>query len=102
MDKLSKTYRSEKNISQPPSRQKQKVKAGVGRMVRGLTKTTAQAISQGRVDPDIREQRYQTCKDCEHFIPDSKRCAECGCFMEMKTWIGGDPSTLCPLNKWLK
>lgn len=71
-------------------------------MAGGLTKAAAQAIQQGRVHPDIREQRYEICKGCEHFIADSKRCAECGCFMEMKTWIGGDPSTLCPLNKWPK
>ena len=79
---------------------KQTVKASVGDMAKGLVKVAGQAVRNGRVSEEIRNERYDTCKGCPAFIKDSKRCSECGCFMESKTWIGGDPNTLCPLKKW--
>ena len=77
-----------------------RVKVGMGRMMRNLAKTTGQALTGGKVSEEIREERYATCKACPHFIEDSKRCSECGCFMEAKTWVGGDPKALCPKHKW--
>jgi hypothetical protein len=77
-----------------------KVKAGAGRMVGGLARAAGQAMRHGKVSEVIRNERYETCKACPAFIEKSKRCSECGCFMEAKTWIGGDPNMLCPLKKW--
>lgn len=77
-----------------------KVEASPAKMAKGLVKSGLQALSKGRVAPEIREERYDTCKKCPMFIEDSKRCSSCGCFMEAKTWIGGNPDTLCPLKKW--
>lgn len=77
-----------------------KVKASAGQMAKGLLKTGMQAVKNGRVTEEIRNERYDTCKACPFFIEDSKRCSECGCFMEAKTWIGGDPDLLCPKKKW--
>lgn len=77
-----------------------KVTASAGRMAKGLLKTAGQAIRHGKISAEIREERYDTCKACPAFIPDSKRCSDCGCFMEAKTWVGGDPDTLCPQKKW--
>lgn len=77
-----------------------KVKASVPKMAGGLLKAAGQAIRYGRVSTEVREERYSTCKGCAAFIEDSKRCSECGCFMEAKTWIGGDPDVLCPRQKW--
>ena len=77
-----------------------KVKATPGQMVGGLLRTAGQAVASGRVSSEIREERYDTCKKCPAFIEGSKRCSECGCFMEAKTWVGGDPKALCPLKKW--
>jgi hypothetical protein len=77
-----------------------KVKASPKEMITGLSKATGQAIRSGKVSAEIRNERYSTCKSCPSFIKDSKRCSECGCMMEMKTWIGGNPNTLCPLQKW--
>jgi len=77
-----------------------KVNAGIGKMAKGLVKNAAQAVRNGRVTEEIRNERYDTCKACPFFIEDSKRCSECGCFMEAKTWIGGDPDLLCPKKKW--
>lgn len=77
-----------------------KVTASVGKMAGGLLKTAGQAMRHGKVSAEIREERYDTCKACPFFIEDSKRCSECGCFMEAKTWVGGNPNTLCPKQKW--
>ena len=77
-----------------------KVKAGVGEMITGFSKATGQAVRFGKVSAEVRNERFATCKSCPSFIKDSKRCSECGCNMQMKTWIGGNPATLCPLNKW--
>jgi hypothetical protein len=79
-----------------------KVNASVGKMARGFVKTAGQALRKGGVAKEIRDERYDTCKSCEFFVKESKRCSECGCFMEAKTWIGGDPKQLCPKKKWVR
>ena len=71
-----------------------------GKMAKGLLKTAGQAIRNGKVSQEIREERYDMCKSCPFFDAESKRCKDCGCFMEAKTWVGGDPDTLCPQKKW--
>lgn len=71
-------------------------------MARGLVKTAAQAVSHGKVSKEVREERYDMCKACPAFIEESKRCSDCGCFMEGKTWVGGDPKQLCPQKKWVR
>jgi len=76
------------------------VKASVGKMITGFSKAAGQAVRFGKVSAEIRNERFDTCKSCPSFIKDSKRCSECGCFMEAKTWLGGDPDTLCPRKKW--
>ena len=88
------------NGSQVASTKATKVKASAGQMAGGLLKTAGQALKFGRVDADVREERYDTCKNCPAFVEATKRCSECGCFMEAKTWVGGNPDTLCPLQKW--
>jgi len=77
-----------------------KVKASTSKMAKGLLKTAGQALRYGKVSAEVREERYDTCKACPFFIEDSKRCSDCGCFMEAKTWVGGDPKRLCPQKKW--
>lgn len=79
---------------------KPRVKASATDMAGGLLRTAGQAMRHGRVSEEIRNERYDTCKACPAFIKDSKRCSECGCFMEAKTWIGGNKDLLCPLKKW--
>jgi len=69
-------------------------------MTKGLLRTAGQALRNGKVSKEIREERYDTCKNCPLFLEDSKRCSDCGCFMEAKTWVAGNPDTLCPKKKW--
>lgn len=71
-----------------------------GQMAKGLIKTVGQAVTNGSVSKEIREERYDTCKACPAFDASSERCKKCGCFMKAKTWVGGNPEKLCPLNKW--
>ena len=79
-----------------------KAMPGIKKMAGGLLRTGRQALINGKVQSHVREGRYAICKTCPSFDSKSKRCGECGCFMEAKTWIGGDPDKLCPLKKWLE
>ena len=79
-----------------------KVTATTGQMARGLLKNAAFAVTQGKVSKEIRDERYETCKNCPLFIEESKRCSDCGCFMEAKTWLKADKALLCPKDKWAR
>ena len=70
------------------------------KMAKGVMRTASQAARYGRASEEVRTERYETCKACPAFNPKSKRCKDCGCFMEAKTWVGGNPDTLCPRKKW--
>ena len=49
------------------------------------------------VDDEIYNKRMEICKGCEKFNPESVRCNDCGCFLEIKAkWN----SEKCPLEKW--
>lgn len=76
------------------------VKASPAKMAGGLIKTAGQALRHGKVSEEVRNERFDTCKSCPAFIEESRRCSECGCFMEAKTWVGGNPDMLCPMKKW--
>jgi len=92
---------------QPPvekelSRKATKVEASVGKMAKGLFKSAQQAVQYGHVSQEVRDERYDTCKKCPLFVEKSKRCADCGCFMEAKTWLGGPKHQLCPQDRWAR
>ena len=88
------TQESKATITEP------KIKPGMRQMAQNIVKVGGQALRNGKVSREVREERYETCKQCPSFNKASKRCSECGCFMEAKTWVGGDPKLLCPLMKW--
>ena len=81
---------------------KKKKKPGFKDLVGNLGKSVKQAVQNGGVSEEIRSERLETCAACPAFDPKFRRCGECGCFMDVKAKIGGDPSLLCPLNKWLR
>lgn len=72
----------------------------MGTMAKNLAGSAVQALKNGRVSREIRDERYAVCETCPSFKADSKRCSECGCFMEAKTWLAGPKEYICPLNKW--
>ena len=86
--------------SRAPQIKDPEIRTSAGQMAKGFMKVAAQAVRNGKVSPEIREERYDMCKACPAFRPGDKRCSECGCFMEAKTCIAGDPKNLCPLKKW--
>ena len=92
-----------KNLQRDPDKDLQpSVKASLAKMASGLGKVALQGIKNGKVSAEVREERYATCKACPFFRRSDKRCSECGCFMEAKTWVGGDPDLLCPKQKWAR
>lgn len=74
-----------------------KVKASFSDMTKSLIQNSVKLIQTGRLDQEARDKRMETCVKCKHFIESSKRCSECGCFMEAKTWIAG---ATCPIGSW--
>lgn len=74
-----------------------KIKASLAKMASSFVETGLQAIKSGKVDKDMRNSRYAKCLTCPSFISNTKRCAECGCFMEAKTWIA---AAHCPIGQW--
>ena len=44
-----------------------------------------------------RNDRFDTCKSCEHLYEPTSTCKKCGCFMAVKTYL---PSAQCPMGKW--
>ena len=87
-------------LKHKPAATQPEIKASVGGMTKGLLRNAGMALKGGRVSAEVREERYSKCKACPAFRQNDKRCSECGCFMEAKTWINGNPKVLCPLKKW--
>lgn len=46
---------------------------------------------------DMYNYRMKVCQGCPFFIQESKRCSQCGCFMEKKAMF---KKTKCPIGKW--
>ena len=96
----------ERNVAGPEMKAHHKtvkdpqIKPSIAGLAKGLGKVAMQGIRNGRVSDEVRNERYDICKACPAFRKKDKRCSDCGCFMEAKTWIGGDPDTLCPQKKW--
>lgn len=51
------------------------------------------------VKREVAEKRMNMCKECEHFIKETKTCRQCGCYMEYKVKLR---SVSCPLHKWTR
>lgn len=48
-------------------------------------------------EQDVIKFRFETCKSCDKFEPNSSNCSECGCFIPMKV---GMMDEKCPIGKW--
>lgn len=77
-----------------------KVQASVGDMAKGFLRNATMAAVGGKVSKEIKDERYEICLGCPHFISGKARCKLCGCYMKAKTWINADPDELCPAKKW--
>ena len=63
----------------------------------GLLKATIDVTKNGFIDDEIAEQRYEHCKGCIFFKPESKQCKKCGCIMNVKVKVKG---ATCPIGMW--
>ncbi len=51
------------------------------------------------VKNEIRKERLDLCKSCEHYFKPTGTCKKCGCFMRIKTTLA---YTECPIGLWQK
>jgi len=49
------------------------------------------------VPPDVALWRRTRCEQCPRFVPDSRQCAECTCFVDAKTLLTAEH---CPVKRW--
>ena len=49
------------------------------------------------VKNEIRKERLDLCKGCEHYFKPTGTCKKCGCFMRIKTTLA---YTECPIGLW--
>jgi hypothetical protein len=48
-------------------------------------------------EKEMADIRYAICTDCTEFIPLTKQCRSCGCFMNLKVKL---KEATCPHNRW--
>jgi hypothetical protein len=68
-------------------------------MAGNFIKSAAKHVANGmaHVTSEIQEQRLKICNECPFIVENNSRCAQCGCFLEVKTkWA----SSSCPIGKW--
>ncbi len=63
----------------------------------GHTRWQLQSEKFWRVPAEIKDTRYGICQECDLFVKATTQCQDCGCFMGIKTWLGG---YACPKGKW--
>lgn len=70
-------------------------------MVRDAINTFIRVIKRAPqgiiVDAPFQERRLSICESCEWFVPESKRCQQCGCLMTIKVTL---KQASCPIHKW--
>lgn len=49
------------------------------------------------VPPELYESRMATCTACEEYNLETRRCNECGCYMQWKAQL---KYSSCPQEKW--
>lgn len=63
-----------------------------------IAKQAGMAIA---ADPEVQKSRIATCEACEFFIQGVRRCKQCGCPMDNKTWwesVGGVKTGCRPIG----
>ena len=49
--------------------------------------------------PDVQKERMEICRACEHYFKPTGTCKICGCFMRIKSKLGGQSCAATP-KKW--
>lgn len=68
-------------------------------IIKNFANSVSTYIASGfkHVDQEIKTQRLDICKQCEHFKNSTYQCDQCGCFLMIKT---GWATEKCPIGKW--
>jgi len=68
-------------------------------MAATAARATANFVASGgkTVSGEVHTQRQSTCDTCPSHDSTANRCNECGCFLQLKTWL---PDEKCPAGKW--
>jgi hypothetical protein len=53
--------------------------------------------NKDRVPEEVKDRRFEICKQCPFFINMTGTCKKCGCFMDAKTKLS---DAACPVGKW--
>ena len=61
------------------------------------TDTATHIKDEFLADPDIAQERLDTCLRCPRLNTTTSTCKECGCFVHAKTKL---THSSCPLKKW--
>lgn len=69
----------------------------LNKLAEKTAKVAKKIEEQIKVPSEVREERLNTCLDCEELFRPTNTCKMCGCFMDIKTWM---PSQKCPMDKW--
>jgi len=71
----------------------------VGTQVKTFVKATKKFVASGGqvTSKPVRAKRWTICEQCYKFIPESKRCAACGCFIKVKILLATEQ---CPIHLW--
>ena len=74
------------------------IEASPQEMIRSASKAFKEFVVSGGelVAKRERDRRWAICQKCE-YLSNGTRCAKCGCFMKIKTWL---PAEICPIGKW--
>jgi hypothetical protein len=70
----------------------------VGTMVISLSKAIKEVAADGQLAPtEQADARIASCEACDYFIPKTRRCVDCGCYLDAKTKI---LNAKCPRGYW--
>ena len=52
---------------------------------------------QENIVQELKEERMEVCKKCEHYSARQVRCKECGCWLVQKIKF---TNSKCPIDRW--
>ncbi len=85
----------------PKARHLPSLTALAGNLAKAAAKAATTAVRGGHVlaDEDVVQRRVAVCRsgECDRYVRDSDRCAECGCFVAPKAKLATED---CPLGLW--
>lgn len=93
--KIRELSMANKPQAQPMPSTGQMIKNVSGSIVRNVQSVVAG--NSLNVTDEEKNRRFDICKACEFFRPDSQRCSKCGCYMSLKTYLKAEK---CPVGRW--